>query len=405
MIIDTTPPVIIGGATPVPPNAPALEASSNTGIIPGNDDTSDNKPVFDVSVVSGQSWETVELLRNGVGGEHPPARPRRLPANGVVADPGSGSGSGRGIRLHDHPDRRGGQRELPPARQDDGDDRHHRRPLPAAPAQLDPAGDSAAATRATASTSRASTSPYFNISGIEPNATVELFRDGVLVATLNVTAWRHGGDPRSGPGARWGLHLHGRADRPGGQRQRDEPRRDRSTIDTTAPAAPGVPVLLPSSDTGISNSDDITKDTHPIFAIAPAAQDGDGPAPAQARRAAQLGLCRRGHDHAVGSGQRPGQRAGGHRGPQWGVRLRLAADRPGRQRGADQQPAGRDDRHDRAGRADESAAQPDPADRGRRATAAGAAPTTSPTSRTRSSTSPASRPSATPSSCSATARW
>ncbi|MGZ5559831.1 MAG: Ig-like domain-containing protein, partial [Methylobacter sp.] len=37
------------------------------------------------------------------------------------------------------------------------------------------------------------------------------------------------------------------------------------TIDTTAPSAPGAPDLASGSDTGVSNSDDITKTTTPIF--------------------------------------------------------------------------------------------------------------------------------------------
>ena len=37
------------------------------------------------------------------------------------------------------------------------------------------------------------------------------------------------------------------------------------TIDTTAPSVPNAPILDPASDTGVSNSDDITADTQPTL--------------------------------------------------------------------------------------------------------------------------------------------
>jgi subtilisin-like proprotein convertase family protein len=253
VIVDTTPPAT--------PNPPALEASSNTGIIPNLDDTSDNKPVFDVSVVN-ETYESVELLRGGfvvntvLLGVTPPA-------SGIVAiqDPGpvpdgvynyttilidvagnaSLASNPTTVTIDTTP--------------------------PAAPAKpiLDPASDSGVLGDNITNV----TSPFFDVGNIEVNGTVELYRGNLLVNTLKVTP---GGtvkiqDP--GPVAA-GIYTY-TADQIDLANNKSVMSAGVSiTIITAAPPAPGVPVLLPSSDSGISNSDDITNVTHPVFAIAPA---------------------------------------------------------------------------------------------------------------------------------------
>ena len=251
--IDTTPPVT--------PNAPALEASSNTGVIPGDNDTSDNKPVFDVSVVN-ESWETVELLRNGSVVNTIPLGVAP-PANGIVAiqDPGpvpDGVYSYTTILIDV-----AGNASVASA----GTTVTIDTTAPAAPAApvLDPASDSGVLGDDITNV----TSPFFDVSNIEVNGTVELFRGGVLVNTLNVTA---GGtikiqDP--GPVAA-GVYVYTAEQIDLADNKSVMSAGVTITIITAAPPAPGVPVLLPSSDSGISNSDDITNVTHPVFAIAPA---------------------------------------------------------------------------------------------------------------------------------------
>jgi subtilisin-like proprotein convertase family protein len=257
--IDTTPPAA--------PNPPALEPGSNTGIIPGNNHTSNNKPFFDVSVIS-ETFETVQLLRNGVVvntvllGVAPPV-------NGIVAiqDPGpvpDGVYTYTAVQI----------------------DVAANKSVASGPTTvtIDTIAPAAPATPALSPTAPAPggsdsgvlgdnttnvTSPFFNVGNIEVSGTVELFRDGVLVNTLNVTAGGTVSIQDPGPVAA-GVYVYTADQIDLANNKSVKSQGATITIITAAPPAPGVPVLLPSSDSGISNNDDITNVTHPVFAIAPA---------------------------------------------------------------------------------------------------------------------------------------
>jgi hypothetical protein len=115
------------------------------------------------------------------------------------------------------------------------------------------------------------THPVFDIAGVEANATLELLRDGVVVTTINFTPGGTVPIQDNGPGGAGvpsGVHTYqaiqvdvaGNTSPISGSLQ--------VTILTKPPAnPPGTPKLEPGSDSGASNSDDITNVTSPIFDV------------------------------------------------------------------------------------------------------------------------------------------
>ncbi len=108
--------------------------------------------------------------------------------------------------------------------------------------------------------------PYFDIATVEGTATVELYRDGVLV---NSVASGAGGtirlaDPVPVPD---GVHLYTtrQIDTAGNASAQSDALA--VTIDTTAPPAPLAPDLQAASDTGVSDTDNQTSVTNPTFDV------------------------------------------------------------------------------------------------------------------------------------------
>ena len=124
------------------------------------------------------------------------------------------------------------------------------------------------------------------------------------------------------------------------------------TIDTTAPLSASVPDLQMSSDTGISDTDDITAQNRPTFDVAAAeptavvqllrkpAGDPNAPYVEVARRIGPGALT----DYNGGTAATPARSC------RWRLRLRHPAGRRGRQRRPAVRGPARDHRHDRPGR-------------------------------------------------------
>jgi hypothetical protein len=153
--------------------------------------------------------------------------------------------------------------------------------LPAAPTSiaLDPSTDTGTfdnddITRDNNSVASPTNAPLFDVAGIEPGATVELFRDAALVATMTTTAGgnvpiydTNGGAPGQDP-IPDGTYLY--------QAEQVDPEGNTSapspsvsvTIASTPPLAPSAPVLDPSSYTGTSSTM-ISADNQPSTQDAP----------------------------------------------------------------------------------------------------------------------------------------
>jgi hypothetical protein len=94
--------------------------------------------------------------------------------------------------------------------------------------------------------------------------TVNLYSDGVLMGTAPITAGRWTVTPDTPLGD--GTHsITVRALNDAGDEGAASPELN-IEVDTTAPPAPGVPDLTDASDTGASNTDDVTSDNTPTFA-------------------------------------------------------------------------------------------------------------------------------------------
>jgi subtilisin-like proprotein convertase family protein len=261
--LSSTTTIVIDTTTPAPPAAPVLLPADDSGTFNNDNVTKVTNPRFTVSSVLPTS--TVQLLRklstNPVSAYVVVAT--RVGA-GVIQDPGpvspdavytyaakqvnqAGTISGLSAELPVTVD------TTPPA-------------PPAAPV-LDPGSDSGVLGDNITNV----INPFFDVAGVEANANLELFRNGVLVNTLiNVT----GGtvviqDP--GPVQPDGkytytaeqIDLAGNASVVGSSVT--------ITIATSPPAAPGVPILEAQDDTGASNSDGITsKNTNLHFDVNPA---------------------------------------------------------------------------------------------------------------------------------------
>jgi subtilisin-like proprotein convertase family protein len=112
------------------------------------------------------------------------------------------------------------------------------------------------------------TNPTFDFTNIEPNATVELLRDGTVVATVNYATVGAGGafsikDPGPVSNGAHSYHafqvdLAGNTSPLGGVLT--------ITVITGTPPAPAVPVLDPNSDSGVKG-DDITNVTSPTIDV------------------------------------------------------------------------------------------------------------------------------------------
>ncbi|MDT5060593.1 MAG: trimeric autotransporter adhesin, partial [Acidobacteriota bacterium] len=115
------------------------------------------------------------------------------------------------------------------------------------------------------------TTPTFDIAGVTPGAVVELLRDGnpTTPATTGIasgTTISLTDNTISCAGVC--VYSYSARQTVGGAPTSDPSAALSVTIDTTAPAAPGTPDLQPTSDTGTSNTDDITNAASRSFDIA-----------------------------------------------------------------------------------------------------------------------------------------
>jgi uncharacterized delta-60 repeat protein len=148
-----------------------------------------------------------------------------------------------------------------------------RRLLSAAPLAPDLVGASDSGASSTDNITRfdngtAATALQFVVGGTTADAEVNVYVDGTLAgtATGSGSVVTVAIDPTVKLAE--GVHeVTARQTDPGGAES--DPSPDLSlTVDVTAPAAPPAPDLLPTSDTGVSNSDDLTNDNTPTFAVA-----------------------------------------------------------------------------------------------------------------------------------------
>ena len=241
--------VTITTTAPAAPGAPDLEAASDTGVSNTDNNTAATAPVFDVTPAL--AGDTVQLLRNGVV-VATRVGPGAITDAGPVPD-GVYSYTARQVDLAGNLSPQSG----PLAVTIDTT-------APTAPGvpHLQAASDTGASST---DNYTAATSPVFDVAPAEPAAAVNLYRDGTLVAT------------RTGPGP-----LTDAGPVPDGVHQYTTRQVDLAgnvgplsallavTIDTIAPVAAGVPDLQAASDSGISNTDNITNVNSPTFDVAPA---------------------------------------------------------------------------------------------------------------------------------------
>ncbi len=234
--------ITIDTSAPATPPAPVLQPGSDSGTV-GDHLTNALTPVFDVNGVEAQA--TVELLRNGV------VVANRL-GNGPITDPGVVNGAYfymlRQIDVAGNPSADGPptivvvDATVPTT--------------PPAPA-LQPGSDSGAVGDRITNV----LAPTFDAVGVENQTTVELLRDGMVVAT------------RVGPGAITAPAVNGDGAYPYTLRQTDAAG-NRSPIgpatvvvvDVTAPMTPPAPALQPGSDSG-AVGDRITSVVNPTFDV------------------------------------------------------------------------------------------------------------------------------------------
>lgn len=249
--IDTTDfSINIDTSAPAAPNTPDLQAGSDLGISSTDNITSDVSPSFTINGV--ETGTRVELLRNG---------------SVVATNANAGSTS---ITLTD-PSAPNGTFSYT-ARQTD--DAENVSPVsgslsvtidgaaPAAPSTPDlQAGSDTGASSTDNITS--DTSPSFDIASTENGATVELLRNGSVVAS----GTGNGGTlTLTDPSVTSGTFNYTSRQRDVAGNQSATSGSLSVTIDATPPASPGAPDLLAGSDSGISNTDNITNVTAPTFA-------------------------------------------------------------------------------------------------------------------------------------------
>lgn len=239
--------VVVDTSTPSAPNTPDLDAGSDSGNSTDNI-TNDTSPSFNVSGI--EVGTKVELLRNGS------VRATINNANSTtvsLTDPSVGNGTFTyTVRQTDDAENvsaaSGGLSVTIDAS------------APAAPGTPDlQAGSDTGPSDTDNITSE--TTPTFDIASTENGATVELLRNGSVVAS----GTGNGGivaltDP-SAPNGTFSYSA----------RQRDSADNQSTsgslsvTIDGTPPAAPGAPDLQAASDSGISDTDNLTNVTNPTF--------------------------------------------------------------------------------------------------------------------------------------------
>jgi hypothetical protein len=133
---------------------------------------------------------------------------------------------------------------------------------------LDPGSD----TGTLGDNTTADTSPTFNISGVVSGATVELLRDddgpGGAAPAVVATGVAPGTTIQlTDPSVGTGPHSYTARQTVSGSATSAESGATVITIDTTTPATPNTPDLDATSDSGASNSDDLTNATAPVFTI------------------------------------------------------------------------------------------------------------------------------------------
>jgi subtilisin-like proprotein convertase family protein len=238
--------VTIVTGTPAAPDAPDLRATSDTGPSDTDNVTAATAPVFDLAGAGVVGTNVLQLLRKPAGA---PADQYAVVASrtgvGALADPGPVA-SGRYDYAARQVDAAGNLGLVGPALAVTIDT-----VAPAAPGTPD--------LRASSDTGNSSTdnitsdvNPVFDVIPAEPGATVQLLRDGVVVAS------RVGEGPLTDPGplpagafdyTSRQVDLAGNASPTSGAL--------RVTVDRNAPSAPSAPDLLAGSDTG-DPADNIT---------------------------------------------------------------------------------------------------------------------------------------------------
>jgi subtilisin-like proprotein convertase family protein len=253
---------IIAHAPPAP-GVPVLTAASDSGAFNNDDVTSATIVHFPVlNIAPAQAQATVQLLRKGPSDSGFIVVATRV-GPGTVADPGPTFLDGVYLYESRQIDVAGniGPASAPVAVTIDNT------PPAFPPAPVLEAGSDSGLSNSDGVTNV--TSPTFDVAGIEAHATLKLVRNGAVVRTLVDVA---GGtvaiqDPGPVPDGVYTytalqLDLAGNPSPVGPGTQ--------VTIDTRPPTfVPGVPALEAASDSGASNSDDVTDVTSPTFDVVP----------------------------------------------------------------------------------------------------------------------------------------
>ena len=339
--------VIIDSTAPAPPTSLKLDPASDSGTKNNDDYTWDNNsaqhpaPVFDVSGIEPNA--TVVLLRDGVivnemidttGGTVQIADTNGayngMPGNGPIPDspvgnpPDTAPPAGNPYSYTSYQIDLAGNGGPPPSS-----------PLQviidstpplAPPIILDPASDTGTFNNDQVTQDNNGNpypAPVFDLTGIEPNAIVQLYRtpvvNGVPGTPVLVNTQTQGAtaaigsfsiaDTNGGNGMiPDGTYLYTakQTDLAGNVGPLDTP--ITVIIDATPPVAPTQFRLDPASDTGTFNNDDVTKDNNgDLYRAARLRRLGDRGA-CQPRAVSGPGGQRRGRH--VGAGQHPGERAG-----------------------------------------------------------------------------------------------
>jgi subtilisin-like proprotein convertase family protein len=248
--------VTIDTTAPARPPAPDLDAGSDTGASSTDDVTRITLFAFPIFNIAGvESTAVVELFRDGT-------LVNRRTGPGQISDPVVVADGPHDYAIRQR-DPAGNTSPMSPALRVVIDSTA---PAPPVAPDLQSASDTGPSDSDNVTSA---TNPAFDVAGVEPGATLNLLRDGVVVATLAGTP---GGtitiaDPGPAPS---GTHLYtafqvdvaGNSSPIGGSVS--------VVIDGNVPGAPGTPDLQAASDTGSSNSDNITRAGDPVFDVFPA---------------------------------------------------------------------------------------------------------------------------------------
>ena len=252
IIVDTTPPAI--------PPAPDLEAASDSGISGTDNVTQNTSLTFDIGSAANpvEPLARLDLFRDGVlvatlmdvaGGIVPITDPGPVPQGlhlytvlqtDLAANPASDVSAALSVTVDTTP-----------------------------PGQA-PAPDlTAASDTGTSNADNVTnvTSPTFDVSGVEVGASLQLLRDGVVVATLNNTAGGTVAISDPGPVSPDGTYTYTAEQLDAAGNSGPVSGGLAVTFDTSPPAAPSAPDLEPTSDSGLSNTDNITQVTTPVFDV------------------------------------------------------------------------------------------------------------------------------------------